>query len=66
MASEIRVCLEDDLEAEVLRRIEAGEFRDQAELVTVAIRYYLERHPDGAWAEYVEKEVAWSRQHAVR
>ena len=50
--------------AEVRRRVKAGEFADEAELVAEALRYYLQRHRPEDWDEYVRKEVAWSRRDA--
>jgi hypothetical protein len=66
MLNEIRLALDDDVAAELKRRIDAGEFRDAAVAVAAALRYYFDRHDERAWAEYVEKEVAWSRRHAGR
>ena len=51
----IRVAAE--LVAEAERRVAAGEFRTVAEAVETALRYYLDRHSDDAWAAYVREEV---------
>ena len=51
------VRLPPDLAVELRRRIAAGEFRSASGAVETAVRYYLERHSDEDWAEYVRQEI---------
>ena len=58
--------IDQRLMEEIERRVARGEWSSLSEFVENAVRYYIERHSDEDWKEYVEKEVAWSRRHAAQ
>ena len=64
MMKDIVIRLSEDLQAEIERRVQHGEFSDASELIAAAVRYYAERHRDSDWEHYVEKEVEFSRRNA--
>jgi Arc/MetJ-type ribon-helix-helix transcriptional regulator len=60
--AKVEIEFADALLDEIRRCVQAGDF--QAEFVREGLRYYLDRHREEDWEEYVRKEVAWSRRHA--
>jgi len=50
-----------ELSPRLLKKIQhpvnEGWFKNASDFVEVAVRYYLERHTDEMWEEYVEHEI---------
>jgi Arc/MetJ-type ribon-helix-helix transcriptional regulator len=49
--------LPDELQSELEKRIETGEFKSEIEIIEAALRYYFERHSPKDMAGYVEEEI---------
>lgn len=47
----------DELATEMDVRVKRGEFKSAEEILEAALRYYLERHGQDAWSEYVREET---------
>jgi Arc/MetJ-type ribon-helix-helix transcriptional regulator len=57
MSSTIEVELSPRLLQEIRRLVNEGWFKDASDFFETAARYYLERHTDEMWEEYVEHEI---------
>jgi Arc/MetJ-type ribon-helix-helix transcriptional regulator len=57
MASNINIELSPRLLQNIQRLINEGWFKNVDDFVETAARYYLERHTEEMWEEYVEHEI---------
>ncbi len=57
MESKRNLNLSPELVQKMQALIREGWFKDENDFIETAARYYLERHSEKMWAEYVEHEV---------
>lgn len=60
----LHIEIPENLRQEIEARVRHGEFHDATALVSEAVRYYLQRHTQADWDEYVRQEVGWSCRHS--
>ena len=57
MNSKIKVELSPRMLQKIQRLVEDGWFKSVDDFIETAARYYMERHTDEMWEEYVEHEI---------
>ena len=57
MSKKIKIELAPRLMQKIQHMVDAGWFKSIDDFVETASRYYLERHTDEMWEEYIEHEI---------
>lgn len=57
MNSKTNIELSSRLQQKIQRLVEDGWFKSVDDFVETAARYYIERHTDEMWEDYVEHEI---------
>jgi len=57
MSDKIEITLSPRIRGQLQRLVDEGWFKSLDDAIEVAVRYYLERHTDELWQDYVEHEI---------